>query len=164
VRIFPFLLSSPVLFWGKEHFVFFPYWMAVIAEGELSSETSRSVVVHFMLDQRKPLGFLTFVKGSAINEISCSFTLFSYNMRMQRKDIIVRKLQSATAYIETLQELYQRKEAPLEIVQSLQAVVGLLQEIRREVLLQELRSVLHNEALPTAIRKEKVVRIFRLLA
>ena len=83
---------------------------------------------------------------------------------MQRKDIIVRKLQSATTYVETLQELYQRKEAPLELVQPLQAVVGMLQEIRREVLLQELTSVLHNEELPAAVRKEKVGKIFRLLA
>jgi hypothetical protein len=37
-------------------------------EGELSSETSRSVVVHFMLDKRKPLGVLSFVKGSAIKK------------------------------------------------------------------------------------------------
>jgi DNA-binding FrmR family transcriptional regulator len=83
---------------------------------------------------------------------------------MQRKDILVRKLQSAIAYVETLQELYQRKEAPLEIVQSLQAAGGLLQEIRREVLLQELTSVLHNETLPTTARKEKVVKIFKSLA
>jgi DNA-binding FrmR family transcriptional regulator len=77
---------------------------------------------------------------------------------------IVRKLQSATAYIETIQELYQRKEARLELVQLLQAVGGMLHEIRREVLLQELTSVLHNEALPPATRKEKVVKIFQLLA
>jgi hypothetical protein len=32
-------------------------------EGEWSSETTLSVVVHFMLDQRKPLGVLSFVKA-----------------------------------------------------------------------------------------------------
>jgi hypothetical protein len=85
-------------------------------------------------------------------------------MRMQKRDILVQKLQSATAYLETIQEIYQSKEAPLELVQSVQTVVGMLQEIRREVLLQELTSVLHNEALPTAARKEKVVKIFQLLA
>ena len=83
---------------------------------------------------------------------------------MQRKEILVRKMESATTYVETLQELYQRKEAPLELVQALQEVVGLLQEIRREVLLQELTRVLHNGDLPRAERKEKVVKIFQLLA
>jgi hypothetical protein len=77
---------------------------------------------------------------------------------------IVRKFESATAYIETIQELYQRKEARLELVQLLQAVGAMLHEIRREVLLQELTCVLHNEALPRAERKEKVVKIFQLLA
>ncbi len=91
-------------------------------------------------------------------------------MRMHGRDRVVRKLQSATAYVDTIQELYQshvrrgqRKEAPLELVQPLQAVMGLLQEIRREVLLQELTSVLHNEALPAAARKAKVVKLFQLL-
>jgi hypothetical protein len=39
-------------------------------EGEWSSETFRlcRMVVHFMLDQRKPLGFLTLIKGSAIKK------------------------------------------------------------------------------------------------
>jgi hypothetical protein len=90
---------------------------------------------------------------------------------------LVHKLQSATAYVETILELYQRnvrgsqtsrrsqrKVAPLELVQSLQAVVDVLHEIRREVLLQELTTVLHNEALPTAARNEKVVKIFQSLA
>ena len=67
------------------------------------------------------------------------------------------KLHSATAYIETFLELYQRKEASLELVQPLQAVLGMLHEIHREVLLQELTRVLHNEELATAERKEKVV-------
>jgi hypothetical protein len=83
---------------------------------------------------------------------------------MQSRDTLVRKLQSATAYLETILALYQRKEAPLELVQLLQAMVSVVQEIHREVLLQELTSVLHNEALPTAARKEKVVKIFQLLA
>jgi hypothetical protein len=90
---------------------------------------------------------------------------------------IVCKLQWATASIETIQELYkrnvrgsqtsrryQRKEARLELVQLLQAVVGMLHEIRREVLLQELTRILHNEALPPAARKEKVAKIFKSLA
>jgi hypothetical protein len=68
-------------------------------------------------------------------------------------------LQSATAYLETIQEKYQDKEAPLELVQPLHAVIGMLQEIRREILLQELTTVLHNEDLP-----RKVVKIFQLLA
>jgi hypothetical protein len=95
--------------------------------------------------------------------MSCLFGLFSYNIRMQQ-DTLVRKLQSATTYVETLQELYQSREAALEIVQALHEVIDLLQEIRREVLRQELISVLHNEALPIAIRNEKVVKIFQLLA
>ena len=83
---------------------------------------------------------------------------------MHRKEILVRKMESATVYVETLMEVYQGKEPPLEIVQALQEVVGLLQEIRREVLLQELTSVLHNEDLPEAVRKEKVGKLFQLLA
>jgi hypothetical protein len=70
------------------------------------------------------------------------------------------KLHSATEYLEPIQELYQRKEAWLELVQLLQAVVSLLQEIRREVLLQELTALLHNEDLPEARRKEKVGKYF----
>jgi hypothetical protein len=117
-----------------------------------------------MLDQRKPFGFLTFVKDSAINDFRCFFARFRYNIRMQRRDIVVRKLQSAIAYLETIQEKYQVKEAPLELVQPLQAVMGMLQEIRREVLTRELTTVLRNEALPAAERNEKVVKIFQLLA
>jgi hypothetical protein len=90
---------------------------------------------------------------------------------IHNQESIVRKLESATAYIETIQELYQRnarrshrKEARLELVQLLHAVGALLHEIRREVLLQELTSVLHSEVLPIAIRNEKVVKIFQLLA
>jgi hypothetical protein len=101
-----------------------------------------------MLDQRKPFGFPYLDKGSAINDFSCSFTIFIYNSRMQRKETLVRKLQSAITYVEIIHESYQRKEAPLEIVQALQEVVGLLQEIRREVLLQELTSVLSNDDCP----------------
>jgi hypothetical protein len=85
-------------------------------------------------------------------------------MRIQRRDILIHKLQSATVYVETLQELYQRREAPLEIVWALQEMIDLLQEIHREVLLQELTSVMYNEDLPRAERKEKVVKIFQLLA
>ena len=90
---------------------------------------------------------------------------------MQQRDILVRKLQSATAYLETIRELYQRnvrrsqrKAAPLELIQLLQEVVDAVQEIRREVLIQELQIVLHNESLPVAIRNEKVGKLFQLLA
>jgi phosphopantothenate synthetase len=51
-----------------------------------------------------------------------------------------------------------------EIVQALQEVIDLLQEIRREVLRQELTSVLHNETLSVETRKERVAKIFQLLA
>jgi hypothetical protein len=83
---------------------------------------------------------------------------------MPRKDTLVRKLQSAIAYVETVQELHRSEEAPLEIIQALQAVVAMLQEIRREVLLQELTRILHNEHLSEAARKEKVGKIFQSLA
>jgi hypothetical protein len=39
----------------KRTLSFSPYWKNEEAEGEWSSSTSRSVVVHFMLDQRKPV-------------------------------------------------------------------------------------------------------------
>jgi hypothetical protein len=77
-----------------------------------------------------------------------------------RQDPLARKLQSATAYGETFLELYQRKEDPLELIQPLQTVMGMLQEIRREILRQELTTVLNNEDLPETVRTEKVVRIF----
>ena len=83
---------------------------------------------------------------------------------MQQQDTLVRKLQSATAYLETFMELYQRNEDPLELVEPLQVVMSMLQEIRREVLLQELTATLHSEDLPEAARNEKVVTIFQLLA
>jgi hypothetical protein len=94
-----------------------------------------------------------------------------YNIRMLMKDIqtrykqdsVARKLQSATAYLETFLELYQRKEDPLELIQPLHTVMGMLQEIRRGILLQELTTVLNNEDLPEAVGNEKVVRIFQLL-
>jgi DNA-binding FrmR family transcriptional regulator len=76
---------------------------------------------------------------------------------------IIRKLQSATAYLETIQELYQSNEDPLELAGQLQAAIGVLREIRREVLLQELTTALHNEDLQETVRNEKVVRIFQLL-
>ncbi len=82
---------------------------------------------------------------------------------MQQRETLVRKLQSATAYLETFQEMYQDKAAPLELIEPLQAVVKMLKEIHWEVLIQELRSVLHNADLPAAIRKERVVTIFQLL-
>jgi hypothetical protein len=72
-------------------------------------------------------------------------------------------LQSATAYLETILELYQNKEAPLELAEHLQAVIGMIQKIRWELLIRELTTILHNEALPAATRKEKVVKIFQLL-
>jgi Sec7-like guanine-nucleotide exchange factor len=120
------------------------------------------VVVHFMLDKRKPLVSLQCI-GSAINDFSCLFGLFSYNIRMQQ-DTLSRKLQSATVYVETLMEVYQSREAALEIVQALQEVIDLLQEIRREVLRQELTSIMHNEDLPETVRKERVGKIFKSLA
>jgi hypothetical protein len=129
----------------------------------LSSETFRlrRMVVHFTLDKRKPeVSF----KNSAINDFSCSFTIFFYNIRMQQRDILIRKLQSATAYLDAIQEKYEDNEAPLELVQPLHVVVSVLQETRREVLLQELSSVLHNEDLPAATRNKKVATLFQLLA
>jgi hypothetical protein len=81
---------------------------------------------------------------------------------MQRKHVVARKLQSATAYLGTAQEMYQDDEAAIDLLHPLTAVVSMLQEIRREILLQELRSVLHNADLPAAIRKKKVVAIFQL--
>jgi hypothetical protein len=94
-----------------------------------------------------------------------------YNMRILMKDILTRhkqdplarKLQSATAYVETFLELYQSNEDPLELAGQLQAAIDVLREIRREVLLQELTTVLHNEDLPETVRNEKVVKIFQLL-
>jgi NAD(P)H-nitrite reductase large subunit len=94
-----------------------------------------------------------------------------YNIRIIMKDIqarykqdpLTRKLESATAYVETFLELYQRKEDPLELVQPLHTVMGMLQEIRREILLQELTTVLHDEAIPAVTRNETVGKIFQLL-
>jgi hypothetical protein len=82
---------------------------------------------------------------------------------MQQRGTLIGKLQSATAYLETIQDKYQDKEASLELVKPLQAVMGMLHEIRREILLQELKTVLHDEDLQPAIKKEKVVKIFQLL-
>jgi hypothetical protein len=82
---------------------------------------------------------------------------------MHQQDTLVRKLQTATAYLETAQEMYQDKELPLELVHPLEAVVSILREIRRDVLVQELRGILHDEDLPVAIRKERVGKIFQLL-
>jgi DNA-binding FrmR family transcriptional regulator len=98
-----------------------------------------------------------------MNDLSCSFTDFIYNMRMQRREPLARKLQSATAYLETIQEMYQDKAAPLELVEPLQAVLGMLQEVQREVVFQELMTVLHNETVPVEARKDKVIKLFQLL-
>ena len=76
----------------------------------------------------------------------------------------MHKLQSATAYLETILEMYQRKEAPLKLAEQLQGVIGVIRGIRREVLIQELTTILHNEDLPESGRKEKVGKIFQLLA
>jgi hypothetical protein len=81
-----------------------------------------------------------------------------------KQDPLAQELRSAIALVETILELYQRNDDPLELVQSLHVVMGMLQEIRQEVLLQELMAVLNNEDLPEAVRNEKVVRIFQLLA
>jgi hypothetical protein len=105
-------------------------------------------------------------------DFSCCFALFMYNIRRRMKDIqtrskqdpLARKLQSATAYVETFLELYHRNKDPLELVHPLQTVMGMLQEIRREVLTRELTTVLHNDDLPETVRNEKVIRIFQLLA
>jgi hypothetical protein len=104
-------------------------------------------------------------------DFCCYFKSFMYNIRILMKDIqvrskqdpLARKLQSATAYLETLLELYQRTEDPLELIQPLHTVMGMLQDIRREVLTRELTTVLNNEDLPETVRKEKVVSIFQLL-
>jgi hypothetical protein len=74
------------------------------------------------------------------------------------------KLHSATAYLETLLELYQRRETPMKLAEQLQGVIGMIRGIRREVLTRELTAVLHNEDLPEAGRIEKVGKIFQLLA
>ena len=73
------------------------------------------------------------------------------------------KLHSATAYLEALLGLYQRKETPMKIAEQLQGVIGMIRGIRQEVLTRELTSVLHNEDLPEAIRKQKVGALFQLL-
>jgi hypothetical protein len=103
------------------------------------------------------------IKCSAMNDFSCSFARFRYNIGMQQRDTIIQKLQSATAYLETFQEKYQDKAAPLELVEPLHAVVEMLKEIHREVLIQEVRSVLHDGDLPAAKRKERLVTLFQLL-
>jgi hypothetical protein len=104
-------------------------------------------------------------------DFCCYFKSFMYNIRMYMRDMqlihsqepLAQKLQSAIAYMETFLEQYQRKEDPLELVQPLHTVMGMLQEIRREVLTRELTTVLNNEDLPETVRNEKVVRIFQLL-
>ena len=82
---------------------------------------------------------------------------------MQQRETLARKLQSATAYLETFQEMYQDKAALLELIEPLHAVGKMLKVIHREVVLQEVRSVLHHTDLPVAIRKKKVGALFQLL-
>ncbi len=82
---------------------------------------------------------------------------------MQQRETLYRKLQSAAAYLETCQEMYQDKEEPLALIESLHAVVSMLEEIRREILRQELATVLRSETRLTAMQKKKVVNIFQLL-
>jgi DNA-binding FrmR family transcriptional regulator len=76
---------------------------------------------------------------------------------------LVAKLQSAIVYLETIMEVYQSKEDPLELVQALQSVIGVLKEIHREVITQELTSVLSNEALPVATRNATVEKLFQVV-
>jgi DNA-binding FrmR family transcriptional regulator len=78
------------------------------------------------------------------------------------REPLVPKFQSEIAQLEAILNLYQRKEDPLKLAQQLQAVIGTVNEIRWDLLTQELTTVLHNEDLPAARRKEKVVRIFQL--
>jgi hypothetical protein len=106
------------------------------------------------------------------DDFRCYFARVRYNTHMRKRDIqirhnqdlIVRKLQSATAYLETIQEVYQDKDAQRELIEPLQVVVSMLREVQREVLLRELTTVLHNEDLPTTTRKDKVIKLFPLLA
>jgi hypothetical protein len=74
------------------------------------------------------------------------------------------KLRSVIVYLETIMEMYESKEDQLLLAQQLKSVSGLLQEIRRGLLIQELTTVLHNENLPETASKEKVAKIFHLLA
>jgi hypothetical protein len=95
-----------------------------------------------------------------------------YNIRINMKDMqaihnqdpLIQKLQLAAVYLETIQELYQDKEAQLELIEPLQEVLSMIRGIRREVLTQELMSVLNKEDLPEVARKEKVRKVFQLLA
>ena len=82
---------------------------------------------------------------------------------MQQREALIRKLQSATASLETIQAQYQDKAAPLALIEPLHAVMEMLQEIHREVVLQELRSNVLNADMPAAIRKEKGGALFQLL-
>jgi hypothetical protein len=85
-----------------------------------------------------------------------------HNSRLNQnnQEGLVGKLQAATAKLETIRKLYQSKEAPIELVEHLQAVIGVLKEIQREVVIQELTRVVSNEALPTATRKATVTKLF----
>lgn len=73
------------------------------------------------------------------------------------------RLRSAIVYLETITEMYESNKDQLLLAQQLKTVSGLLREIRRDLLIQELTTVLHNEDLPGTARKEKVAKIFHLL-
>jgi DNA-binding FrmR family transcriptional regulator len=76
---------------------------------------------------------------------------------------LVKPLQAATAQLETILKLYQRKEDTLELAEQLQGVIGALKKIRSEVVTQELTSVLNTETLPAATRKATVAKLFHLV-
>jgi DNA-binding FrmR family transcriptional regulator len=73
------------------------------------------------------------------------------------------RLRSVIVYLETIMEMYESQKNQLLLAQQLKSAIGLLQEIRRELLIQELTTVLHNEDLPETARKEKIATIFHLL-
>jgi DNA-binding FrmR family transcriptional regulator len=76
---------------------------------------------------------------------------------------LVGKLQSATAQLETIRELYQNNEDPLMLAEQLQGVIGALKKIRSEVVIQELTRVVNTEALPAATRKATGAKLFQLM-
>jgi DNA-binding FrmR family transcriptional regulator len=76
---------------------------------------------------------------------------------------LVGKLQSATAQLETIRELYQNNEDPLMLAEQLQGVIGALKKIRSEVVIQELTRVVNPEALPAATRKATGAKLFQLM-
>jgi len=82
----------------------------------------------------------------------------------KNQERLVKQLQAATAQVETIRKLYQNKEDPLKLAEHLHAVIGVLQEIQREVVSKELTTVLNNEALAAATRKAQGAKLFQLLA